>query len=134
MASRQLYIRFTSLCRKWPTDEGMTGRDYAEKFRSQLGAHFPHGELSQIKDIEKVEESLEALERLVNNKYCNENILRSSTATGLNSNECKVAISNRGLEEIQEIDENSVIERLKEKLSVKFVPRSSIEKDEIDGK
>lgn len=136
MSSRELFKRFTNLCQKWPKDESKTGRDYGEYFRAQLSSYFPQGELSEIKDARNLERSLSALERLSDNRYYNENTLKRSSATGLEGWACKEAISNEGLKSLQEPDEGSLLERLRNNLSSKFLSSGSDYKfiDEVDLK
>lgn len=118
--SRELYRRFTSLCQKWPKDETKSGRDYGEFFRKQLGAYFPQGELSQVKDVDLVDSQLSALERIANNSYYNENPLKKSSASGLESWACREAVSNEGIRTIQEQEEATLISKLKTNLRFKF--------------
>lgn len=121
MSSRELYKRFTSLCQKWPRVPSKTGRDYGEFFRKQINEHFPHGELGQVNNPREVEEALNSLERIANNNYFNENQLKRSSASGLESWACGEAVSNEGLRLFQESDEITLIQRLKNSLNIKFV-------------
>lgn len=118
--SRELYRRFTSLCQKWPKDETKSGRDYAEFFRKQLGAYFPQGELSQVKDVDLVDSQLSALERIANNTYYNENPLKKSSASGLESWACRDAVSNEGIRTVQEQEEATLIAKLKNNLRFRY--------------
>lgn len=118
--SRELYRRFKSLCQKWPKDETKLGRDYGEYFRQQIGAHFPQGELSQVKDIDLVDQQLSSLERIVNNTYYNENPLKKSSASGMEAWACREAVSTEGLRTIHEQEEASLINKLKDGLRFKF--------------
>lgn len=121
MSSRELYRRFISLCKKWPKDESKIGRDYGEYFREIIGSQFPHGELGEVKDAKLVENYLKSLEKLANNNYFNENPLKRSSASGLEVWACRTAISNEGLRQINDEDENSVFQRLKGTLGVKYL-------------
>lgn len=134
MASRDLYRRFASLCGRWPKDESKAGRDYAEFFRDQLARSFPHGELGQLENPREVEAAISSLERLANNSYFNENSLKRASASGLESWVCSESVSNKGLAEIQDIDETSLIKRLKEKLGVGFLGSKSDYKTKIQEK
>lgn len=120
MSSRELYKRFISLCQKWPKDEQKVGRDYAEHFREQLSAHFPHGESSTVKDPKIVEEYLTSLEKIANNIYYNEKPLKRSSASGMELWVCRNAVSNEGLRLIQEQEESTLIGRLKQSLGIKY--------------
>lgn len=120
MSTRELYKRFVSLCQKWPKDETKAGRDYGELFRVQLMNHFPHGDLGQVKDSQKVEAALNSLERIANNTYYNENLLKRSSSSGLGASACRDAISNEGIRIIHEQDETSLMNRLRTSLSAKF--------------
>lgn len=124
MGSREFYNRFVGLCKRWPKDETKYGRDYGEFFRKQFQNDFPHGEFSTVKDPIKLEQSLSALERLANNVYYKENPLKRSSASGLEAESCKIAISTDGLRAIQEQEENGITKRLKKALSVKFIEDS----------
>lgn len=120
MTSKELYKRFTSLCQKWPKDESKAGRDFGEYFRKELSDFFPQGELSQVKDAQKFEAKLEPLERIVSNQYYNEKQLKRSSASGLEGWACREAVSNEGIRAVQEQDETSLIQRLKNALNVRF--------------
>lgn len=121
MTSKELYKRFVSLCKKWPKDETKYGRDYGEYFRKQLQAEFPHGELSHVTKVHELDQSISALERIANNNYFNENILKKSSASGLDIAACRFAVSTDGLRMIQEQEENTLIASLKQALSIKFI-------------
>lgn len=120
MSSRELYRRFLSLCRKWPTDEQKAGRDYGEMFRRQFSAKFPQGELSSVDLPRELDKSLSALERLANNSYYNENPLQRSSASGLEAWACREAVSNESLRLFQEEEEVTILSRLKQALSIRF--------------
>lgn len=120
MSTRELYRRFLSLCRKWPTDEQKTGRDYGEMFRKQISSKFPQGELTINESPKELEKGLSALERLANNSYYNENPLQRSTASGLEAWACREIISNESMKILQDEDHASVLSRLKHALSIKF--------------
>lgn len=120
MTSRELFKRFTNLCKKWPKDETKAGRDYGEFFRQELSGFFPQGELSQVKDVEKLEIGLKSLERIASNHYYGENPLKRSSASGMEAWACREAVSNEGIKSVQEQDETSLIKRLKKSLSVKL--------------
>lgn len=119
-SGKELYRRFLSLCQKWPTDPTKAGRDYGERLREYLAKQFPHGEQGQVKDPELTEASIEALERISNNKHFNDNPLKRSSATGLDAWACRMAVSNEKLEMVQNYNDQSMIQRLKSTLSVKF--------------
>lgn len=121
MTSKELYRRFIRLCEKWPRDEYKVGRDYGEFFRSKLGIKFPHAHQSYIEDFKEFDLKLAALERIVNNTYFNENLLKRSSSSGLESWACSEAISNEGIRSLEKYEENSVINRLKETLSFRYI-------------
>lgn len=121
MSSKELYKRFVSVCKKWPSDETKVNRDYANFFRQQFKAKFPHAEQSQVKNLEELDSSLSSLERLANNIYFNENPLKTSSASGMEASACRVAVSTEGLRAIQEQDEASLVKRLRQALNVKFM-------------
>lgn len=131
---KEIYRRFLSLCRKWPVEPSKTGRDYGEKFREQLRARFPHGDLGEVKNIEETERYIEALERLANNSYFNENPLKRSSATGLEAWACKDIMSNKNLEMIQAHTEQSMIKRLKETLSMRFSHKDPSTSEKVHDK
>lgn len=136
MSSKELYKRFMALCQRWPKDESKVGRDYGEYFRFQIMAHFPHGELSHVDDTRKIDRDLSALERIANNIYYNENQLKRSSASGLESWACTEAISNEGIKMLQDQDEASIINRLKTSLSLRFSDSQSDRRflDDVDIK
>lgn len=125
MTSRELYKRFTNLCQRWPKDESKTGRDYADFFRVQLSKYFQHGELGQVEDPRALEATLSSLERLANDAYFNENQLKRGSASGLEAWACKDAISNEAIRQLQEEDEATLIDRLRNKLNVRFLASKS---------
>lgn len=108
------------LCQKWPKDETKAGRDYGDFIRNQLIEHFPQGDLGQVKNTKQVESMISSLERLANNQYYNENPLKRSSASGLESYCCRDAVSNEGIMMIHEENENTLYNRLKGVLSMKF--------------
>lgn len=120
-SSKELYKRFLGLCQKWPLDETKVGRDYGEYFRAQLAKRFPHGELGKVESPKSTELYISALERIVSNKYYNENSLKRSSASGMEAEFCKDAVSNLNLEALQKMEEQTMIEKLKRVLSFKFV-------------
>lgn len=121
MTTKDLFKRFTTLCQKWPKDNSKAGRDYAEFFRQELGELFPQGELSHIKDIEKLKARLQALERIASNQYYTGNPLRRSSASGMEAWACREAISNEAIKSVREHDETRLIRRLKTNLNVKIL-------------
>lgn len=127
--SKELYKRFTSLCQKWPIDKTKAGRDYGQFFREQLGAHFPQGEISKVKDMDLVESQLSSLERIADNTYYNETPLKRSSASGMEVSACRNLVSNEGLRSIQEQDEVSLIQKLKSNLKFKFLSSNSNKTD-----
>lgn len=124
MTSKELYKRFANLCQKWPTDDTKLGRDYAQYFRQQFANYFPQGEHSQIKNSQMIESQLNALERIAKDAYFNENLLKKSSASGLEAWACKTAVSNEFLKIVKERDDNVLVNKLRRALSMKFAPIS----------
>lgn len=120
MSTKELYRRFVQLCERWPKDLTKSGRDYGEKMRVQLSEHFPHGELGIVKEPKKLAQTLDALERLANNNYYNENPLKRTTASGLDISALRESISNQGIAALMEQEENSITKRLSTLLNPRF--------------
>lgn len=120
-SSRELYKRFVNLSKKWPKDETKAGRDYGEYFRNQITEFFPQGEHSRVENTQKVRNSITALENIANDLYHQDNPLRRSSASGLDRESCRMAISNEGIKCINDEDESSLLSRLKSVLSVNYL-------------
>lgn len=126
-SSKELYRRFQSLCQRWPVDKGKSGRDLGEYYRQHFAKVFPHGQLSSLEDIKLIEAQIEALENVASNKYYNVSTLLKSTSTGLEPTICDQAMTNEGLEQAKELNEQSVIQQLKMLLSDPHVNAKSSE-------
>lgn len=135
MTSKELYKRFIGLCERWPKDELKVGRDYGEYFRNRLVKKFPHGQQTSLENPKDLDLKLAALERIANNTYYNENPLKRSSSTGLESWACSESISNEGIRSIERYEETSVINRLKESLKYSFtlMNRKNVEKKKKDN-
>jgi len=120
MSTKELYSRFSRLCQRWPKDETKAGRDFGEVFREKLNKHFPHGDLGKVSDPSEVVKVIEPLERIAENKYFNENPLKRSSSTGLETGTLRYAISNEGLKLIHDQDEATLFKRLKSRLGIKL--------------
>lgn len=112
-----LYRRYLLVCNQWTIDSSKSGRDFAVYLRNQIPKLFPDLELSEIKfkDIQKYEKEIESLERLNNNIYYKQNIgFVSSSATGLTANECKQIISTQSLEDLNNLKDSGLLDRIKQ--------------------
>lgn len=131
--SKELYKRFISLCKKWPLDESKYSRDYGEFFRMHIKKEFPHAEHSQVKNPVEVDAAISSLERLANNNYFNENPLKRSTASGVNSVALREIVSTDKLRLLQEQEETTLIKKLKKSLNFKFNRHDNPGTKELDS-
>ncbi|XP_068893912.1 ubiquinol-cytochrome c reductase complex assembly factor 2 [Tenebrio molitor] len=95
------YKRILQLLEKWPVEEGKTGRDLGEFLRNKINRAYKENKFET--DFKYWDSQFLSLQHLVNNEYRNKypRVLVSS-ATGLTGEQCKLALSNEFLQEVQE--------------------------------
>ncbi|XP_008192733.2 ubiquinol-cytochrome c reductase complex assembly factor 2 [Tribolium castaneum] len=97
------YKRILQLLEKWPVEEGKVGRDLGEFLRTKITKAYKENKFEANQKY--WDSQYISLQRLVNNDYNNKYPrLLSSSATGLTAEQCKLALSNEFLKELQEED------------------------------
>ncbi|XP_031622287.1 ubiquinol-cytochrome-c reductase complex assembly factor 2-like [Contarinia nasturtii] len=113
------YKKFLRLLESWPVDTTKPGRNLGEYLRKQLKASLRAGNDSFDVAV-SMDKQFQALERISNNVHFNKySRLRQSTATGLNSEQCKIMISETSLNYFAEQSKGPFINFVKNKLQRK---------------
>nr|XP_021184923.2 probable methyltransferase-like protein 15 homolog [Helicoverpa armigera] len=96
------YKKFTRLIAKWPVDNTKGDRDLGKFIRDKVKAAFESSERQNL-DSELCNRQYNSLNKLADNYYKNKyKRTHSSTATGLNTEECNLILSNEVLEYLKE--------------------------------
>ncbi|CAF4797327.1 unnamed protein product [Pieris macdunnoughi] len=96
------YKRFTRLIAKWPVDSNKGDRDLGKLIRDTVKRAF---ELSNSQDLnsEFCNQQYNSLNKLADNYYKKKyKRIRQSSATGLNTEECNIILSNEVLDYLKE--------------------------------
>ncbi|XP_047504325.1 probable methyltransferase-like protein 15 homolog [Pieris napi] len=106
------YKRFTRLIAKWPVDSNKGDRDLGKLIRDTVKRAF---ELSNSQDLnsEFCNQQYNSLNKLADNYYKKKyKRIRQSSATGLNTEECNIILSNEVLDYLKE--ENKKVKKFKD--------------------
>ncbi|CAG4984172.1 unnamed protein product [Colias eurytheme] len=96
------YKRFTKLIAKWPLDTSKGERDLGKLIRDKVKSAF-ESPANQALDSEVCTQQYASLNKLADNYYKNKyKRTRHSSATGLNSEECNLVLSNEVLDYLKE--------------------------------
>ncbi|XP_072930214.1 ubiquinol-cytochrome c reductase complex assembly factor 2 [Epargyreus clarus] len=96
------YKKFTRLIAKWPVDNSKAERDLGKFIRDKVKAAFESNNKNNL-DTEFCNRQYVSLNKLADNHYKNKyKRTNTSTATGLNTEECNVILSTEVLEYLKE--------------------------------
>ncbi|KPI95275.1 Uncharacterized protein C6orf125 [Papilio xuthus] len=96
------YKKFTRLIAKWPLDSTKGDRDLGKFIRDKVKAAFETSQTQNL-DTDLCNRQYNSLNRLADNYYKNKyKRLKTSTATGLNTEECNLMLSNEVLTYLKE--------------------------------
>lgn len=98
------YKRFLLLLEKWPVDKSKAGRDLGEHLREQLQTTFRTTDKTIHSDdlFQKQFEALERISRSAAAAQYPRRVHATSTATGLNGEQCNQVLSSEFLEYLNE--------------------------------
>lgn len=128
MSSKQLYKRFLDVVENWTVDQTKHGRDYAVILRHQFVKTFSQAGNSPVPDPVELERKIIALEKIAGNKFYNETPKKRSSSTGLEIWACTESVSTDSLEQFREQSDETLLRRLTNNLSMKFLQTSSSKK------
>ncbi|CAK1583245.1 unnamed protein product [Parnassius mnemosyne] len=102
------YKKFTRLIAKWPLDSTKGDRDLGKFIRDKVKAAFETTEKQNL-DSELCNRQYNSLNRIADNYYKNKyKRLRTSTATGLSTEECNLILSNEVLAYLKEENKEAI--------------------------
>jgi lipopolysaccharide biosynthesis regulator YciM len=127
-----LYTRYLKLCGAWGVDATKPDRDFGAFLREKINKDFKEGEFSQVAvaDFPKLQGEIEALERLVQDKYKPPYSSTQSTATGATLKECSDAISTASVEALKDLEDAGIVDKLKFRLDQFKFSRSNTPDEE----
>lgn len=96
------YKKFTKLIAKWPVDSSKGERDLGKFIREKVKAAFETADKQNL-DSELCNRQYNSLNKIADNYYKNKyKRTKSSTATGLSTEECNLILSNEVLNYLKE--------------------------------
>lgn len=103
MASSSSYKRVLQLLERLPVDESKVGRNLGVFLRESFAKSAKEGKLND--NAQYWDRQYIALNKIINNDHCKKfNRLVSSSATGLNAEQCNLALSSDYLEHLAKED------------------------------
>ncbi|XP_053613236.1 probable methyltransferase-like protein 15 homolog [Plodia interpunctella] len=106
------YKKFVKLIAKWPLDASKGERDLGKVIRDKVKLAFESSEQQNL-DSEYCTRQYNSLNKLADNHYRNKyKRTKTSTATGLNTEECNLILSNEVLDYLKEENKGLSIRRL----------------------
>lgn len=103
------YKSFMKLLESWPLDKSKAGRDLGQHIRDQLKIAFAKGDVASQPNPEQCNRYYSSLKRISSNHY-GQLYKRSllSTASGLNREQCNLALTPEMLDYLKEEDKGII--------------------------